>query len=71
LPLRPEQLSASQIVVDLPYAGRPTGLFEAAGEAGATTVDGIEVLARQGAVSFRIWTGREAPLEVMRAAAQS
>jgi shikimate dehydrogenase len=33
-------------------------------------VDGIEILVRQGARSLRIWTGREAPVEVMRAAAR-
>jgi shikimate dehydrogenase len=71
LPLRAEQLSASQLVVDLPYGAKPTRLLEAASEAGARTVDGIEVLVRQGAVSFAIWTGREPPLEVMLAAARS
>ena len=71
LPLRAEQLSSSQVVVDLPYGARPTRLLEAAAEAGAMTVDGIELLVRQGAASFAIWTGREPPLEVMRAAARS
>jgi shikimate dehydrogenase len=71
LPLRAEQLSASQLIVDLPYGAKPTRLLEAASEAGARTVDGIEVLVRQGAVSFAIWTGREPPLEVMLAAARS
>jgi shikimate dehydrogenase len=33
-------------------------------------VEGLEVLVRQGALSFRLWTGREPPLEVMRAAAR-
>jgi shikimate dehydrogenase len=33
-------------------------------------VDGLEVLVRQGARSLEIWTGREPPLEVMRAAAR-
>jgi len=31
-------------------------------------VDGLEVLARQGALSFERWTGVPAPLDVMRAA---
>ena len=42
----------------------------AAEAAGATVVDGIEVLVQQGALSLRIWTGREPPLEAMRAAAR-
>ena len=31
-------------------------------------VDGREALVRQGAASFRLWTGLEPPIEVMRAA---
>jgi shikimate dehydrogenase len=34
-------------------------------------VDGLEVLVRQGAASFRIWTGLDAPLDVMREAAKA
>jgi shikimate dehydrogenase len=36
----------------------------------ARVVDGLEVLVRQGALSFERWTGREAPLETMRRAAR-
>jgi shikimate dehydrogenase len=52
------------------YADAPTELLRAASGAGATVVDGIEVLVRQGAHSLRIWTGREASLDAMRAAAR-
>ena len=58
-------------VVDLAYNadGSPTALVRAAREAGARlVVDGLECLVRQGAASFRLWTGVEAPLETMRAA---
>jgi shikimate dehydrogenase len=34
-------------------------------------VDGLEVLVRQGALSFERWTGVPAPLEAMRAAARA
>jgi shikimate dehydrogenase len=71
LPLRAEQLTASHVVVDLPYGAGPTRLLETARRVGATAVDGIEVLVRQGALSLHIWTGREAPIEVMREAARS
>jgi len=50
---------------------RPSRLLGAAADAGAVVVDGIEVLVQQGALSFRIWTGREAPVEAMRAAARA
>ena len=59
-----------QVVVDLVYGSADTELIAAAREAGATTVDGLEVLVRQGAASFRIWTGVDPPLDVMREAAR-
>lgn len=70
LPLRPESISERQTVVDLVYGEEPTALAAAAAGAGATVVDGIEILVRQGARSLRIWTGLEPPLETMRAAAR-
>jgi shikimate dehydrogenase len=70
LPLDPDGFGAGQTVVDLVYGERPSRLLEAATAGGATVVDGIEVLVRQGALSLAIWTGREAPLDAMRAAAR-
>jgi shikimate dehydrogenase len=58
-------------VVDLVYGAEPTPLVRWAESHGARVVDGLEVLVRQGALSFERWTGREAPLEVMRRAASS
>jgi shikimate dehydrogenase len=71
LPLTSGAFNPAQTVVDLVYGERPSGLLAAAGGAGATCVDGIEVLVRQGAHSLRIWTGLEAPLDAMRAAARA
>jgi len=70
LPLEAGGFAAGQTVVDMVYGDEQTRLLAAAQAAGATVVDGIEVLVRQGALSLRIWTGREAPLETMRAAAR-
>jgi shikimate dehydrogenase len=59
------------LVVDLVYrAGAATPVQAWAERAGATVVDGLEVLVRQGARSFELWTGRTAPVEAMRAAAR-
>jgi shikimate dehydrogenase len=61
-------------VVDLAYRadGGDTALVAAARAAGcATVVDGLEVLVRQGAASFELWTGRGAPVDVMRAAVRA
>ena len=71
LPLVPGGFAAGQLVVDMVYGSAPSPLLGAAAAAGAATVDGIEVLVQQGALSLRLWSGREPPLEVMRAAAYS
>jgi len=57
-------------VIDLVYGSGPTALLAAARRAGARALDGLEVLVAQGALSFEAWTGRSAPLEVMRRAAR-
>ena len=70
-PLRDELLvrpEAGQTVVDLAYGDGETVLVAAARAAGCTVVDGREALVRQGAASFRLWTGLEPPLDAMRAA---
>jgi shikimate dehydrogenase len=73
-PVRDELLvqpRPEQAVVDLAYFpdGRPTALVTAARDAGCRlVVDGLEGLVRQGAASFELWTGREAPVDAMRAA---
>ena len=59
-----------QIVVDLVYGSAETELACAAEERGATVVDGLAVLVHQAAASFRLWTGVEPPLDVMRRAAR-
>jgi shikimate dehydrogenase len=71
LPLRAEGFAPEQTVVDMVYRDEPSALLRAAEAAGARTVDGIEILVQQGALSFRIWTGRRAPLGAMRAAARA
>jgi shikimate dehydrogenase len=60
-----------QIVVDLVYGDERTPLLQWADRAGSRTVDGLEVLVRQGALSFERWTGVEAPVDAMRVAAAS
>ena len=71
LPVDAAGFHSGQIVVDMVYGERPGTLLEAAEWAGARSVDGLEVLVRQGARSLELWTGREPDLEVMRAAARA
>lgn len=71
LPLSADSMNAYACVVDLAYGDGTTALLQAAQRAGAATVDGLEILVRQGARSLRIWTGQDAPLDVMRRAARA
>jgi shikimate dehydrogenase len=73
VPVRDEVLAdpeGFEAVVDLAYRpdGAPTALVARAKAAGCDTVDGLEILVRQGATSFERWTGFPAPLEIMRSA---
>jgi shikimate dehydrogenase len=70
LPLGADALTAWPTVVDLVYRPGGTPLVTAAREQGCRTVDGLEVLVHQGALSFSVWTGRPAPVEAMRKAAR-
>ncbi len=69
LPLDADGLTKYTTVVDLVYREGGTLLIQEAAQRGIATVDGLEILVRQGALSFSIWTGLAAPLDVMRAAA--
>lgn len=68
LPLAADGFGDRQVVVDLAYGSGETDLVRAARRRGADVIDGLEVLVRQGAESFRIWTGLAPPLEAMRRA---
>jgi shikimate dehydrogenase len=65
-PIADEILPADLLVLDLIY--RRTRLLRAAEAAGCTIADGETMLLHQGAAAFRLWTGQEAPLDVMTAA---
>ena len=64
---RLDHLPRSAVVVELTY--RDTDLLDAARERGLGTLDGLGMLVHQGALAFERFTGRPAPLEIMRAAA--
>jgi shikimate dehydrogenase len=70
LALDSDALASYEQVVDFTYSAAPTALLTAARSHGVATVDGLELLVAQGALSLERWTGRRAPLEVMRRAAE-
>jgi shikimate dehydrogenase len=62
-------LGSGVLVIDLLYDPPSTDLQRRARGAGATAFGGLGHLLEQAALSFELWTGQPAPLEVMSAAA--
>jgi shikimate dehydrogenase len=69
-PLDEKQFSLKQAraVYDMIYRPAETKLLAAAKAAGCKTANGLGMLLHQGAKAFEIWTGKTAPLDVMRRA---
>ncbi len=61
-----QYLRKEQVVFDIVYNPLKTKLLREAERAGAVAVDGVGMLVNQGAESFSLWTGREAPADLMR-----
>ncbi|MPZ22531.1 MAG: hypothetical protein GEU28_03110 [Dehalococcoidia bacterium] len=70
LPFDPRQLSPGCFVADLVANPPRTAFLEAAEESGCFVLGGLPMLVHQGAEAFQLWTGREAPLDVMMTAAE-
>jgi len=68
-PIDPALIPASACLFDTIY--RETEILVRCRERGLRVSGGLPMLVHQGAESFRIWIGREAPVEIMRAAASS
>ncbi len=68
LPFAADRLAEYRCVVDFVYRAPATPLVAAARAREIVTVDGIELLVGQGALSFERFTGRPAPTKVMREA---
>jgi len=66
LPIASQALVNFQVVMDIVYAPLATRLLQEAGRAGCQTIDGLAMLLYQGAAQFELWTGQQAPVEVMR-----
>lgn len=68
-PVPVELLRKNLAVMDIVYNPLETKLARDAKALGAKVISGVEMLIYQGAASFEIWTGKSAPVEVMRKAA--
>ena len=63
-----DALDPAGLVADLTY--RDTPLLLMARDRGITAMDGLAMLVHQGARSFELWTGQDAPVKIMMAAAE-
>lgn len=68
LPIDADDVNGYECVVDLVYTDTETPLVQAARARCVHVVGGRELLVRQGALSFQQFTGRAAPIDVMRRA---
>ena len=69
-PVAAELIPPGCLAFDLVYNPEETPFLQAAWSRGARTAGGLAMLVYQGAASFCLWTGREAPVEVMFQAAR-
>ncbi|MBN1643955.1 MAG: shikimate dehydrogenase [Dehalococcoidales bacterium] len=65
-PVDTKLLCSNLVVFDIIYNPLPTRLLQEAKAAGARTIDGLEMLVWQGALSFEKWIGRKPPVDLMR-----
>jgi shikimate dehydrogenase len=70
-PLPDGVVAASNALLDMPYGPQATPAAAAAHRLGIPVADGIDLLVAQAAGSFRLWTGVDAPLSAMYAAARA
>jgi shikimate dehydrogenase len=71
LPISKDRIEQYGAVVDFVYREQGSALVRAASELAVPVIDGLELLVRQGALSFEQFTGRAAPLDVMQRAARA
>lgn len=60
-----ENLNEAMFIYDIVY-NRKTKLIKSAAKRGIRYLDGLSMLVFQGAVSFTLWTGIEAPIDIMK-----
>lgn len=66
-----ECLRRDLTVFDVVYTPVQTKLIEEASKAGAKVITGLEMLVQQGAAAFKLWTGKDPPIENMRRSVES
>ena len=67
-PIPKEDLSKDMVVMDIVYNPLETRFLKEAAASGCRIINGIDMFVSQGAQQFELWTGKKAPVEVMRQA---
>ncbi len=62
----PARLRPEQVVIDIVYNPMETRFLREAKARGCRTVPGCEMLLLQGVTQFELWTGKPAPVDLMR-----
>jgi shikimate dehydrogenase len=65
-PIPKRALRKGMIVMDIVYRPLQTRLLQEAREQGCQTIDGIEMLAYQGAAQLEIWTGQRPDIDQIK-----
>ena len=69
-PIGKQSLSADMVVMDIIYNPLNTRFLKDANDSGCRTVNGLDMFVFQGAHQFELWTGKKAPVGVMRQTVQ-
>jgi len=67
-PVEKRNLEKEMVVMDIVYNPLKTRLLREAEELGCTVIDGTGMFVHQGALQFELWTGKDAPIPVMKQA---
>jgi shikimate dehydrogenase len=65
-PVKKEALHKNMVVMDIVYNPLKTRLLKEAEDIGCTIVDGVSMFIYQAVFQFELWTGKKAPVNLMR-----
>jgi len=71
MPVKRKDLHPDLVVMDIVYNPLKTRLLREAAKLGCKVVDGVSMFVYQGVAQFELWTGKKAPVDVMRKAVLS
>jgi len=66
MPVELTELRPDKVVMDIIYNPLKTKLITESEKIGCSTIDGVSMFVHQGAAQFEMWTGKKAPVEIMR-----